>query len=367
MSDYRQELGDDATVNTASRTFRAEWQPLSTSVCLNILFTSLDLDGVMGAAMQGEPEPSRLGGACDQRIRSGIASNVAIVNTMAANTSGASPWQMLMSTAHELVHALGSIHDCELTSSSALANGVETCPANPEQAIPCVPDTAAGGAYLMFPTIADLSGDSLNNRLLSPCSESRMATVLDVKGDCLSTAACTEPGPCCAGEVPFPDGAACAGVTGTCNAGQCEVCADEDDCVTAAPATALPSCAYERVTSSTTVCSEACGASERTVLMVCRCGNASATPEACGGVPQYSASVPCRVADCDQTAPHFVTLQLGAGPTTLDGNRLEFYVLSALGIHVQIHRRVQAGGGNIAVQLKSCRCVDRGPCVFARV
>jgi len=369
MSRYRQTLYEDAVRTPASRDLRPQWQPRADQVCLNVLFTSVDLGGVMGAAIQGETDPSIVGGVCDSRLRHSLASNVAVVNTQATTDAGASPWQVLLSTSHELAHAMGASHDCELTDITARASGVDTCPADSSVSSTCVPPASSGGPHLMFPTIDELSGDAFNNRVLSECSVSRINRVLATQGGCLSTVSCADgAGPCCAGNTPLPDGTSCVDVAnGTCTSGRCVVCPGGGTCAPVSPPPLVSGCSYTRVASPTSQCSEACGDANRSVLMVCMCGEVVSTDsEACSGPPEYFATEQCNVAPCDTTAPHAIALELHNVPASSVSDMIEYHILSALGIHVQILKRVLTASGSVGVKMQSCRYFASGyDCVSA--
>lgn len=262
----------------------------------------------------------------------------------------------MISVTHEIGHTFGAAHDCELpTNDDYYQDDTPTCSAGSSG--PCVPNDDVGGAFIMFPTIKDLSDQATNNHLFSPCSLVRMQTMIAAKGSCLlgDNHTCAAVGSCCTDKVPFPVGSDCAGQTGTCGAlGVCEVCSTPSSCTPAPPLAAQPGCEYVAVTSPGLICSDACGDSNRTVLKVCSCnGVASSSPEACGGVPQYGDSVTCRVATCDPTAPHYVNIELDLSPGAFDAGRVESQILMTLALHVQVHHAVSSKDGRrTALQLK---------------
>lgn len=138
-------------------------------VCLAYVFTYRDFaDGVLGLAWVGEAG-SAAGGICEkaQTFRDGKKKslNTGVVTFI---NYGKQVLQKVsqITFAHETGHNFGSPHD---TSAQCAPGGSE-------------------GNYIMFARAT--SGDQKNNRLFSPCSRSKMNSVMDVKGRCSGNAEC---------------------------------------------------------------------------------------------------------------------------------------------------------------------------------
>lgn len=99
-----------ADMRSVTNAARGPGVPTAQDVCLNHLFTHVDLNGVLGVAVQASPSTNVLGGICDTRISNENfrhVVNAGLSTTVGANGRTVKYWQTVLTAAHEFGHNFG--------------------------------------------------------------------------------------------------------------------------------------------------------------------------------------------------------------------------------------------------------------------
>jgi hypothetical protein len=210
---YQQWLGAGVrAVQQGAASARGASSPTASDVCLNLLFTHVNLDGIVGSSESSGPTSGIGRGFCAQALTgSGESLNSLFVSSLLYR-SPLPVGTLVKALTHELGHAFGADHPCCKASS---------CPAGTsctEFFDPvCNPRNRN---FVMFPFITN----SVNSLVFSDCSRQSIRSALLANGQCLyASNPCRHGGACCHGNKLRPQGTICTPAQpGSCwRASQC--------------------------------------------------------------------------------------------------------------------------------------------------